>query len=231
MTPRRVAIVSIVLALCCASHELRAQSDVVPATDEASVYEDESGNNAGADSEVCIGNQATTTTTRRAFVRYVLPVTPAGTTVARVVLQVQQLRVRRTGGPLGATLEVRRAIANWVEGAGSGPSAGPCDGGSDAPGVDWTAQPAVAAPSASATLPPTDDVSVVFDTDVGTGDDALIADVQAWLDNGATNFGWRLSVSSAGEATTNNARSLLPGTLTIFYAAAPVDFIFGNGFE
>ena len=156
---------------------------------EATVYENEADNNGGGDSQVCIGNIATTAT-RRAFVRYTLPAIPAGSTVYRVVWGILQDRVRsQGGGSLAATLRVRRVTAAWVEGTGSGGGSGPCGGGENVAGVDWATQPTVAAAdSATAALSADDEVNVVIDTGIDTGNDGLIADVQAWVDNGATNF-------------------------------------------
>lgn len=195
---------------------------------EATVYENEADNNGGGDSEVCIGNIATTAT-RRAFVRYTLPEIPAGSTVYRVVWGIFQDRVRSQGdGPLAATLRVRRVTAAWVEGEGSGGGMGPCGGGENVAGVDWATQPTVAAAdSTTAALSADNAVSVVIDTN--TGHDGLIADVQAWVDNGATNLGWRLAVVEEG--TPDNARALTPGTLTIYWTPPDEDQLFADGFE
>ena len=215
------------LLLACSG--LQAESGDATLAAEATVYEEQSGENAGGDSEVCIGNHATTDT-RRAFVRYTLPAIPATATVERVVLQLQQDRVRSqgSGAPKTATLLVRRVTASWTEGTGSGGGSGPCGGGANVAGVDWASQPAIAAVSgASAALSANDNVSVVLDTDIGTSADGLIADVQSWVADNATNFGWRLAVSE--EATADNARALVPGTLTVHWSNP--DIVFENGFE
>lgn len=195
---------------------------------EATVYEDEPGNNGGGDSQVCIGNLATTDT-RRAFVRYTLPAMEAGSTVYRVVWAIVQDRVRSLGGgPLAANLQVRRVTASWVEGAGSGGGVGPCGGGQNVAGVDWATQPAVAAAiSTNVALSADNAESVVIDTN--TGHDVLLTDVQAWVDGGASNFGWRLAVVEEG--TADNARVLTPGTLTIHWNPPSEDVLFANGFE
>jgi hypothetical protein len=211
---------------------LNADSGNGVLVDDATVYENETGNNGGGGSEICIGNVGATTNTRRAFVRYTLPAIPAGSTIDRVVLAIFQDRVRDLGaGPLAATLSIRQVTADWVEGTGSGPGSGPCGGGADVAGVDWAAQPTVAgAGSASAALSANDNVNVVLDTDIGTASDGLIADVQSWVDTGAANFGWRLA--AAEEATADNARALVPGTLTVHWTPPPVEqLIFRDGFE
>ncbi len=230
MTVRFNALRLVLLLFCLGGGGLlRAQSGDATIAADATVYENQPDNNSGLDSEVCIGNLSVTTSTRRAFVRYALPAIPAGATIERVVLNLLQDRVRRVGTPLGATLELTRVTADWVEGAGSGPRGGPCAGGAAVPGVDWATQPAVAAlPSGIFPLPTTDLFVVTFDTDIGTANDGLIADVQAWSDNGATNFGWRLAVQE--EATINNARAIVPIGLTVHWSEAG-DIIFGNGFE
>src|SRR4029079_14843302 len=66
----------------------------------ATVYENQTSFNGGAYRDFCIGNQARLETTRRAFIAYSLPAIPAGATITRVQLTINQLLVRRTGGPL-----------------------------------------------------------------------------------------------------------------------------------
>lgn len=210
--------------------DLHAHNAPAVLAGEATVYENEADNNGGGDSQVCIGNIATTAT-RRAFVRYTLPAIAAGSTVYRVVWGILQDRVRDPDpgpGPLAATLQVRRVTAAWVEGTGSGGGLGPCGGGANVAGVDWATQPTVAAAdSAAAALSADDAVSVVFDTN--TGHDGLLTDVQAWVDSGASNFGWRLAVVEEG--TADNARALTPGTLTIHWTPPDEDHLFADGFE
>lgn len=207
---------------------LAAHDDEATLAGEATVYENEADNNGGGDSEVCIGNIATTAT-RRAFVRYTLPAIETGSTINRVVWTILQDRVREQGGgPLAATLQVRRLTDSWVEGTGSGVGAGPCGGGENVPGVDWATQPTVAATdSATAALSADNAVSVVIDTN--TGHDGLLADVQAWVDGGAGNFGWRLAVVEEG--TADNARVLIPGTMTIYWTVPVGELSFADGFE
>ncbi len=207
---------------------LHAHEGTAVVAAEATIYEEQAGNNGGGDSQVCIGNIATTDT-RRAFVRYTLPAIPAGSSVYRVVWTISQDQVHSEGGgALAATLQVRRVTTTWVEGTGSGGVGGPCGGGQDVAGVDWSSQPSVAlADSATAALSAANAVSVVIDT--SNGDEGLMNDVQTWVDSGATNFGWRLAV--AEEATADNARVLVPGTLTIYWNMPAEDVLFADGFE
>lgn len=183
----------------------------------ATIYADGVTENGGIYNDFCVGNQASLTSTRRAFIRYSLPSIPSTATVTRVVLTMTQELVRNTGGPLPATLDVRRATSAWTRGAGGGNTRS-CGGGTVVAGVNWSVQPSVPSVlSATAALPIAEPHVVTFDSDVGTDNDGLINDVQAWV-SGTPNNGWRLTV--AQEGTPNNARSIRPGTLTVYWATA-----------
>ena len=195
------------------------------------MYENFPDTNGGGDFAVCIGNAGTTANTRRALVRYTLPAIPAGSTVTRVEWALVQDSVRDMGaGPLPVTLVVRRVTSAWVEGTGSGPSSGPCGQGQAVAGVTWNTQPTVAgADSASTAMTTLNGFIALFDTNTGTANDGLIEDVQAWVDNGATNFGWRLAV--AEEATADNSRRMEHGALTIHWTPPGEVPLFADGFE
>lgn len=122
-----------------------------------------------------------------------------------------------------------RATEAWAEGAGSGPGAGPCGGGSAVAGVNWSNQPAVGGISASEPLPDTGPMptQITIDTNIGADDDQLIADIQGWVDGTVQNFGWRMQVSE--ETTADNARAMDPGSITIHWTAPPLEF--EDGFE
>jgi len=82
-------------------------------------------------------------------------------------------------------------------------------------GIDWAGAPTVSgADSGVENLPTTGGVTITFDTDIGTDDDGLISDVQAWVD-GAGNDGWRMRVTE--ESTADNARLMTPGSLTVYW--------------
>lgn len=203
-----------ILALC-GPPPLHAQSGVATVAAEASIFEDQPDDNAGSYSLYCIGNQDTDET-RRAFVKFTLPAIPDGATITRVVYEFEQDRVRGQGaGPLTADMEMRRALENWEEGSGV-QGGGPCGGGSIVAGVTWNSAPNVSASlSATEFLPATNNTQITIDTDVGDDDDGLIADIQAWVDSPATNFGWEYRVADEGAA--DNARRMDPGSMTIHW--------------
>jgi hypothetical protein len=201
---------------------------------EATVYENDADDNGGGYTNVCIGNHETTDTTRRAFIRWNLPAIPAGSVITRVQLVLTQVRVRGmgAGSPKTATLQLRRVTQAWTEGSGRGIGiTASCGGGIDVEGVNWSNAPTVdAAVSATEALPSSRNTAITVDTDVGTDDDALIDDLQFWLDNPESIFGWRLELTE--EAITDNARRMTPGTLTVHWTG-PVEpeVILSDGFE
>jgi MYXO-CTERM domain-containing protein len=186
---------------------------------EATVFANATTQNAGGYSEFCVGNLATTSTTRRAFVRYALPSIPSGSTVTRVRLTFDQELVRFLGGggPLSANLQLHRVTSSWTEGTGTSGTRS-CGGGAVVSGVTWSTFPTFnATASASAFLtsvnaPTNPGVVSTITIDASSGQ--LVADVQAWV-NGTANNGWMLRVVE--ESTANNARSLRPTGITVWW--------------
>lgn len=214
LAPLHIAPLLIGLLLAGATDAIaQTRSGAGTLSAEATIYENENGNNGGGYGDVCIGNLMTGFMTRRGLVRYDLPDIPEGSTVTRVVLDLQQDRVRDMGtGPKAATLQVRRITSDWTEGFGSGGRAA-CGGGGAVPGVDWDSQPStVVNPSATAALSTNGGFSVTLDSASGGNATGLLADVQAWVD-GAPNQGWMFSARD--EDTPDNARLLDPGALTV----------------
>lgn len=204
------------------------QSGVAPVVAEATIFELPPDTNAGGYDNICVGNLDGFVLTRRAFARFGLPEIPPGATVTRVVYNFTQERVRSmgAGAPRTANLELRRVEGAWVEGEGT-LNAASCGGGDDVPGVNWDNAPPVAgAPSAVVFLPTTGNTGITIDTDNGSADDGLIADVQAWVDDPAENYGWEYRITE--EDVLDNARRLLPGSMTIFWTAP---LAFEDGFE
>lgn len=210
-----------------------AQSGTATVAADATIYEEQPNDNAGADAEYCIGNQETIETTRRALVRFDLPAIPAGSVITRVVYDFTQNRVRQFCVECAATLVMRRITESWAEGSGSGSvgGGGPCGGGAEVAGVNWNNRPAVGGISATAPLPDTEQTptAITIDTDIGEDNDQLIADIQGWVDGTFQNFGWRMQVSE--EVTVDNARAMDPGTITIHWVEPPPPLEFEDGFE
>ncbi len=222
--PVRVVLGTVLLL---SGNSADAQSGVATVVGEATIYEELGDHNGGGDVHYCIGNHDTGET-RRGFLRFDLPEIPPGSVITRVVYDFTQNRVRRQCVVCTATMVMRRVTESWQEGTGSGPGAGPCGEGQAVAGVTWDNQPGVGDVSATESLPATDKTDITIDTEVGSDDDGLIADVQGWVDGGFSNFGWRIQVSE--EATADNARRMEPGSMTIHWMEpSPLDF--EDGFE
>jgi hypothetical protein len=206
-----------------------AQSGVATVIDAATVYENEPNDNGGIYGEICAGNLSGTAATRRAFVRFNLPAIPGDAIVTRVVYDFIQIRPRGNCGtcPKAANLEMRRVLNDWVEGLG-GLNNAACGGGTNVPGVSWNGAPGVQANvSATEFMPASSGVPITIDTDIGDDDDGLIADVQAWVDNPASNYGWEYRVLE--EDIADNARLVNPGSMTIYWGFPVLEF--DDGFE
>jgi hypothetical protein len=119
---------------------------------------------------------------------------PAGATINSVTLTLT------VNTPLSAntnTVRLHRVLADW----GEGTSVAPMGGGGGAPSTtgdatwtarifntaQWTTPGGDFAPAASATQPVNTNTGNITITSAG-----LVADVQAWVSNPATNFGWIL---------------------------------------
>jgi hypothetical protein len=211
-------------ALLMLTAGVQAQSGMATVDANASVYENQPDANGGIYGEICFGNHATTAT-RRAFVSFTLPAIPEGAVITRVVYNLTQLRARGNcpSCPKTANIELRRVLENWEEGLG-GTNNAACGGGTNVPGVDWNSAPAAqAGVSATEFMPSTFNAPITIDTNVGDDDDGLIADVQAWVDNPASNFGWDYRVLE--EDIADNARLVNPGTVTIHWTLPPTPSI------
>lgn len=147
----------------------------------------------------------------RALMSFDLSSIPAGSTITGVTLR---LNMSRTSHPASTPFSLHRVLASWGEGAsnatfgGGGLGAEAADG--DAtwfyrfynfanPGasIAWTNPGGDFAPTASAT---TNVGGLGFYSWSSAG---MIADVQAWLDNPSSNFGWMLR---GGESENGTSR-------------------------
>lgn len=138
---------------------------------------------------------------RRGLVAFDLSAIPAGSTITSVSLM---LLASQTQGPAGE-VALYRTLADWGEGSSSSTGGGgaPSQPG-DATWIHtsfntsfWTTPGGDFAPEASASLLVSDPGAYVW-----SSTSELVADVQGWLDNPGSNFGWGLigQESSTGTA-------------------------------
>ena len=181
------------------------------------LYESESGNLSNGKGDAIFSGRSGTnagTARRRAVLAFDLSAISAGSTVTGVSLQLRNSSNRDTGQP---TMTLHRLTQDWGEGASS--ASGPGGGGTsaaagdatwihtffdtsfwDSPGGDY-----MAAVSAQQT--------VGSNGTYAWESDELVSDVQAWVDDPASNFGWILigNESTIGTAKRFNSREASSG--------------------
>lgn len=164
---------------------------------------------------------------RRALLRFdIASALPPG---AQVVSATLRLNISRNNADINIGL-LHRSLADWGEGASNAGGPGG-QGTSPAPGdatwlhrffpnVFWasTGGDFVTTPSGQASLPGAPTLGPVF----WATSSGIVSDVQAWLDQPATNFGWVLRLNDGGigalrfDSREATAASVRP-TLTIVY--------------
>ena len=176
--------------------------DLSPAQDNT-IFEDSGTLSNGAGSWIFAGknNDGTTGFARRALIRFDLSSIPSGATIAAVTLTLSNDR-----GKSGSQMvTLYRASAGWGEGTSNSdadPGKGAPATANDAtwthrlyPGTPWTAAGGdhVATPSA---------VTSVGNSGTYNWTSAqMAADVQQWVSNPSTNFGWLIIGNESAKAT------------------------------
>jgi spore coat protein A len=181
---------------------------------------------AGAGQDVFIGVNSRGEL-RRALIAFDVSVLPPGSTITAASLNM--VVTRTTAGPFQAT--THRALANWGEGTSTASGQGGGGGGPTTGDATWLhrfhpdqlwSSPGgdfLAAPSATITIGGATPVSWT-----GAG---MVADVQAWLNNPGSNFGWMVRGTETGSHTTKrlgaheNLNSGYRPTLVVTYTPPP----------
>ncbi len=185
----------LVLVLALGGARLAGGATVVlPPVADTTIFE-ENPDVSDAKGEGLYTGRNTQTFIRRAFVRFdVAAAVPAGATIVSARLDMVVTSTR--GNPVDVSLV--RAIAAWAEGTSDAPLPG--GSGADAtagdatwtkrvwPGTSWLSPGGDTASLASATSP----ISTSLGTFSFGPSGAMTSNVQSWLDNPATNFGWQL---------------------------------------
>ena len=195
---------------------------------DAAIYEEGNGSIAnGSGSYLFTGSTESRngSAERRALLAFsITQMIPEGSTITSVNLELTMSRTQS-----GAqSVSLHRLLEDWSEGP-SDPS-GQEGGGTSAVEGDvtwihrelaetlWTTPGASFAPSASATLQVANEGGYTYSSTPG-----LVADVQGWLDDPSSNFGWALVIDSppSGSAKRFNSRENSSATsrpkLTIEY--------------
>jgi hypothetical protein len=196
-----LTLIALALALTGLSGTALANSTVViqgtDDVDDSTLYESTTDGNAGGFVGFFVGLTAESVgNRRRAVIRFDTSSIASDEIVREVSLR---LVVERTRG-VADTHSLHRITAPWVEGNGTGIGSGGGAGGTAVPGaVTWNSREHLSTPwttpggdfaaaaSASAAAR-TAGASVLWADD--NPRDGMAADVQSWISDPATNFGW-----------------------------------------
>jgi hypothetical protein len=219
----------IVLTVLAVIPDASAATRTIRASKDNSIFEDNSANSAGGSAGIFTGMTAIGSPRRGLLAFDVAGEIPAGATISSAELTLY------LGMAAGGTQTVglHRLTKDWGEGtagsslntvrnAGAGFPASPGD-------ATWTANilgtslwsnpgaagDFTAAASATIIVGDVPDVAVTW---LSTA--ALVADVQAWLDNPSANFGWALINNEASAAT---ARAFYSREATVDAGGDPMD--------
>jgi hypothetical protein len=168
----------------------------------------ESNNSAGAKIGLYVGvtNGAGGSTIRRAFMQFNLAGIPAGSTINSVTLKLERDIQAPTSGL--EVLDLHPVLQSWGEGTSTGNGAGGLGYAPSAGSVTWihrffstqswtTPGGDIGPVSGSILLDSTGQVLI-------PSQPGMVADVQNWINNPASNFGWALKYNN--ETTTGTAR-------------------------
>lgn len=232
----RVAFVALAVVSLVANSE--AESVTIGATKDTSIYSDELGNSNGVGISLFSGITAIPNSRRALLAFDVAASVPTGATIDSVDLTLTSFRNSRSDASADDVFSLHALTSDWGEAPLPGSDAGPLGGGGTA-AVDgdatWTSSfhnssswttpggDFVAVASASQTVGL---VSAPDSLPVTWSGDGLTADVQQWVDNPSSNFGWILIGDVAnGQRTArifgSRERSEGSPQLTIAYTVVP----------
>ncbi|MGD2112986.1 MAG: DNRLRE domain-containing protein, partial [Gammaproteobacteria bacterium] len=191
--PARAAAGIAGIALLCTGLSAWAATATIPATDIAdnTVAEDFPDNSSGACDSLFSGN-TDIPAARRALMRFDIAANvPAGSIINSVTLS---MTVTRGSNHVDSTFTLHPINAAWTEGTEGCGVRGGGQGEPSTGGVTWNTQPGFGAPSGSTLINST--------TPVWNSTTAMVSDVQDWLDNPGTNYGWILIGDETNPTTT-----------------------------
>lgn len=200
---KHVVLACTVIWMLCFSAFARADIVTITPSKDAAIYAANVNNSNGAGPGMFVGTD-TGPNRLRSLIAFDIAGVPqlSGATITNVQLTLT-LGLVAGGSPPTETIDLHRLTGDWGEGTtGSGSSGiGGTGGGFAANTGDatWNARmyPASLWTTAGGDFSPTVSASVSVGSTINasyawTSTPALVADVQGWLDNPATNFGWEL---------------------------------------
>ncbi len=200
---------------------------VAPVTQDATLFEDALGAlSGGAGGQLMVGRVGTNDSTprRRTVIQFDVSSIPAGSVITGATLTLNVFKIRQT---TATSVEAHRVAASWSAGTVNPGTGG--QGSAAAPGdATWLhrSSPATWTSAGGDFLGTTSGSQSVGDLGLyswsGVG---MVADVQAWIDNPAQNFGWILIGDESAAFTVKEFNSADSASnrpiLTITYAVVP----------
>jgi hypothetical protein len=176
----------------------RGATVVVPVSEDTTLSEFNPTFNMGATTLVAGALGLNASGARmRALMRFELAGIPAGATVTSAELKVTIVNVPPAIPPPASTFELHRVLKAWGEGANTLLSGGPAQAGEASWAAPQSPEPFWEGPGASGAS----DAAAVISSSVPMSalgsytfpsTPALIEDVQKWIDDPASNFGWMM---------------------------------------
>ena len=186
----------------------RADSLTLNAANDTTLFETSAGNNLGGTTNFIAGNTAAGAR-NRALLRFdIAAQIPVNATINSVSLSL--VDSSGSGSFAASTFSLYRVLGNWGEGTKTGNSGQAATAGEatwiyrSATNLTWSAPGAAAGGDYVPTASATNFISVGGVTNVWNSTPALVNDVQTWLGDSGTNFGWILI--SDGEGVLQSAR-------------------------
>ncbi len=187
----------------------QANSVVLKPAADTTLFRFFPGNNDGKDSTMIVGGISKSPSACRALVRFALGTNlPAGSVVTNVTLRLNVTREKGSSGAIQTRFH--RVTQDWAEGGKLNQAGGATATAGEATWTDRKKGTASwSAPGATGDFATTFSASIPLDnTGVYTvaSTAGLVADVQAWLTDPGTNFGWILVAQQ--EDTSASARRI-----------------------
>lgn len=228
ITSKTLLVISLITALGCidVTSVLAGITTITPSKDNTLYEYDpaEGDHSNGAGLHFFAGENAMGEVRRGVLAFDVAAAIPAGSTITAVTLTLNMSMT-----PAGAeTVELHKLLADW----GEGTSHAPMGEGDGAPAtandatwrhrffdtIFWTTEGGDFSATVSASQ------SVIGTGQYTWSSTEMIADVQSWLNDPASNFGWLLLGNETASATSkrfDTRESASPPMLTIEYVAGP----------
>jgi hypothetical protein len=196
-----------VLFLCLLSPSI-ARADIVtliPSAD-TTLFESFPDNNSGANQNLLSGANGGLQS-GRALLKFDLSAAIPSNAIIQSASLTVSLVILPTGGGANSTFDLRRVLADWNEGTGNGNAGTPAQSGDATwnarhyPSNLWTT-PGGAVSNDFASTPSASLLIADLGNYTFASTSNLVADLQAWLQNPSSNFGWVLMTESETTAFT-----------------------------